>query len=577
MKTRRCPQPSSPTSYKYDELPKDGTFRFLTLLPGVGDAPLECNLHTAKLAGSQFEAISYVWGTKIRDQKILCDGQTVLVTPNLAWVLRRVRLPNKPRTLWADSICIHQDDPEEKGHQVALFGDIYRAAQRVLVCLGPDDKNHGPIACSLMDDVVTILDKTFKRIKMSHDSFRWPNKNDPLLTDQRWKSFRALFECDWFKRSWVVQEVAFARDSRVLWGESTFIWDKVMRTCIWLLCRATILCHGEKFFHTHEGVWDSLGLPSILETLECARNLQLEDQRDRIYAFTKLPQAPRQYTKPWPDYHSSYLDTYRQFAIEYVLARRSTEILDYVCHDDEVLAEIPSWVPLWNVPSCSLGSSLGLRKMSLRTLSIYEPRLTKDGSLRVRGVIFDTVYYASDLCIIASGVACPYAAENDWSTRLQAFLESLSYGQHRGDYSEWKNARESFVMTAQLERIALEDRPQRQTAAETADETNHYYSAIKDYLVSQRFILTERGYMGLAPAVAHKGSLRGIIFGCQTPCVLERTDREQYYKFLGATTLMGKERSMTLGGDETFINTLGVEDSKDWVEWNMKEQDIYLC
>jgi hypothetical protein len=189
--------------YQYVKLPKGDTFRFLTLQPGVGNEPIRCNLHTAKLAGSQFEAISYVWGTPVRDQEILCDSRTMLVTPNLLWVLRRVRLPDKPRTLWADSICIYQDDDEEKGHQVSLFGQIYRAAQRVLVCLGPDEENDGPAVSSLLDEVNNMLEETCRKIDMSIDSFPHPKKNDPLLTDSRWGSFRALLARAWFKRGWV--------------------------------------------------------------------------------------------------------------------------------------------------------------------------------------------------------------------------------------------------------------------------------------------------------------------------------------------------------------------------------------
>ncbi|KAF0324640.1 hypothetical protein GQ607_008079 [Colletotrichum asianum] len=75
-----------------------------------------------------FEAISYVWGTHSRNEIVICDGKRLKITKNLRTALQRVRLPGGTRRLWADSICINQEDPNERGHQVALMGDIYSKA-----------------------------------------------------------------------------------------------------------------------------------------------------------------------------------------------------------------------------------------------------------------------------------------------------------------------------------------------------------------------------------------------------------------------------------------------------------------
>jgi hypothetical protein len=82
--------------------------------------------------------------------------------------------------------------------------------------------------------------------------------------------------------------------------------------------------------------------------------------------------------------------------------------------------------------------------------------------------------------------------------------------------------------------------------------------------------------MGLAPAVVREGALCGIVVGCKTPCILQRTARDKHYKFLGGTTLMGKESFETVAGNNYF-SILGTDKSKDWVDWDVEEQDIYLC
>jgi hypothetical protein len=38
-----------------------------------------------------------------------------------------------------DSICINQDDTNEKSVQVGTMGDIYARAEQVIVCIGADD------------------------------------------------------------------------------------------------------------------------------------------------------------------------------------------------------------------------------------------------------------------------------------------------------------------------------------------------------------------------------------------------------------------------------------------------------
>lgn len=38
--------------------------------------------------------------------------------------------------IWADAVCINQEDPLEQGHQVALMRDIYLLAKQVVVDFG---------------------------------------------------------------------------------------------------------------------------------------------------------------------------------------------------------------------------------------------------------------------------------------------------------------------------------------------------------------------------------------------------------------------------------------------------------
>jgi hypothetical protein len=186
--------------YKYDELPQGNAIRYLTLHAGSGNDPLQCSLHTAPMPETQFEALSYVWGSDVRDQEITCDGRTLALTTNLFRVLQRVRRPDAPRRIWADLICINQENLDEKSYQVAIMGQIYRHACRVLIHMGNDDEGHGPQVCSLLNDLCTSIDDILPTIGEDWDTFPYPKEDDPILTDPRWDSFRLLLDVPWFTR-----------------------------------------------------------------------------------------------------------------------------------------------------------------------------------------------------------------------------------------------------------------------------------------------------------------------------------------------------------------------------------------
>ncbi|KAK7710529.1 hypothetical protein SLS63_012959 [Diaporthe eres] len=68
------------------------------------------------------------------------------------------------RSVWADSVCIDQDNLDEKAHQVQFMGMIYNNASRVLICLGEDDEGHAQKAMSLVKDVSNMVAKTLTKM-----------------------------------------------------------------------------------------------------------------------------------------------------------------------------------------------------------------------------------------------------------------------------------------------------------------------------------------------------------------------------------------------------------------------------
>lgn len=141
--------------------------RYLILLPGKRNDPVRGLLVVApmtKLDCPNFEALSYVWGSKENSTEVAIKSVSdveaaavlenadsvdrtsrrfdsmfgiVRITQNLARALPYLRYLSKPRRLWIDAICINQDDADERSSQVQRMRDVYSLASRVVVWLGP--------------------------------------------------------------------------------------------------------------------------------------------------------------------------------------------------------------------------------------------------------------------------------------------------------------------------------------------------------------------------------------------------------------------------------------------------------
>lgn len=110
-----------------------------------------------------YEAISYTWGDTTKTQLVTLGGLPFAVTSNVYNILEGRCSINGPRLIWIDSICINQDDLQEKSRQVRLMREIYRGAQQVTVCLGDSPDAH--LALYLV-----------MKISWLKDGWKWPEE-----------------------------------------------------------------------------------------------------------------------------------------------------------------------------------------------------------------------------------------------------------------------------------------------------------------------------------------------------------------------------------------------------------------
>ncbi|EMD89161.1 hypothetical protein COCHEDRAFT_1205353 [Bipolaris maydis C5] len=130
----------------YTPLPTDPpTIRLLRLLPGRQEDDINAQLQSYSIAKAQnrYITISYTWGhgEVVPNRLIRCNDKSISISENLFTALRTLRQYDHPILLWADALCINQEDILERTQQVGLMGEIYRNSKETMIWLGEPAAN----------------------------------------------------------------------------------------------------------------------------------------------------------------------------------------------------------------------------------------------------------------------------------------------------------------------------------------------------------------------------------------------------------------------------------------------------
>jgi Heterokaryon incompatibility protein (HET) len=163
---------------------------------------------------------------------VVVSGHEIFVTQNLKNALRNIRKREDPVWMWADAICINQQNDKEKGVQVQMMRDIYKTARIVTVFLGPgtgeghsligEIKRIGDeaVAAGILSLNKELMDLLNDRI----DNSSHKAKKDILeLADQAerdfpWEAYNHFTKNDYWKRVWVFQEFCITAECQILLG-----------------------------------------------------------------------------------------------------------------------------------------------------------------------------------------------------------------------------------------------------------------------------------------------------------------------------------------------------------------------
>ncbi|KAL1628591.1 hypothetical protein SLS56_005823 [Neofusicoccum ribis] len=329
MKTKQ------PAHDLYQPLPHPDSIRLLEIHPGPHSAPLTCHLVLSRLNPStpppSYEAISYVWGSVSARTSLHCNTQALSVTQNLGDALKRFRLPTTPRVVWVDGLCINQADDREKGHHVKRMRLIYKRAARVLVWLG-----HPPDAAMPRKafDAIRALanqhqprDGTAAATWSAADDEKEEDGDDttelssslpppppsPSTSTEHARRHAALapfYGLPWFRRTWVIQEIALARSATLHWGGggggrgggASIAWPAVARATDRIIERKARLAPlhalpGVENAHLMGSLWWAERAEAAADArmsfeelfVKTSKLFLVSDPRDKVYGLLGIP------------------------------------------------------------------------------------------------------------------------------------------------------------------------------------------------------------------------------------------------------------------------------------------------
>jgi hypothetical protein len=189
---------------------------------------IECNIfRTPLVKAGEYIALSYPWGDPTICHLIVLNCCRIDVTVSLEDAIWHFRSATEDLILWADAVCINQDDDDERSSQVRLMRDIYAGTKYVMAWIGNPEADTVS-AYKLVEELgIRILDdfNSGHLMQPTEDTEAWiKSQVSPLFETCPWMALADLYRRPWWSRAWIVQEIALAKEANVRSGDFSLPW-----------------------------------------------------------------------------------------------------------------------------------------------------------------------------------------------------------------------------------------------------------------------------------------------------------------------------------------------------------------
>ncbi|KAM0522533.1 hypothetical protein ACHAPE_002124 [Trichoderma viride] len=294
--------------------------RLLRLCRGIG-SDIACELFQASLCerddAISYEALSYTWGLPDVRENIVVNGKPLSVTVNLYLALQQLRQRDEDRILWIDAVCINQKNLKERSHQVQMMGDIYKQADRVVFWLGSGTDETNVFMKSM---------ELLQRQSIRQQCRSWAREDDrwktlwgeiqlelsfsyekSTLEDLQRQGLKILLDRPWFRRVWILQEVANAKSALLCCGTRS-VSTRVFAIAP-LMLGVSPSAHCQAVLDIMPGIWRETTWwnksNSLYSLLKMFGTSEATESRDLIYALRGISSDASHSKALLPDYEKS--------------------------------------------------------------------------------------------------------------------------------------------------------------------------------------------------------------------------------------------------------------------------------
>ncbi|QDS71202.1 hypothetical protein FKW77_010275 [Venturia effusa] len=601
----------SQSMYDHLRLSTSSSIRLVSITPGYPIDELECQMTVVHDLASApaFEALSYVWGANNGTVGMKINGEKKYITSNLADALSRLRpLPSPTEVqalddserlrrraisahnageekeknvwgafacrineltfekratrslLWIDALCINQDDKAEKTVQVRMMRKIYERADSVNVWLGVVPHGDLRIALSITAQALANFEEEYLYAGVEWKGIEPETVGDSMmahgffLQPDEWAALSRFYDwCAYFKRIWILQEVACSRSATVFANDFQMDWNAVGTAALWLsrkgyeaMCPSLQIVASlwtlTKTSRQEQSTRKSLA-DLMLETVQS----QSTDRRDRVFALLGL-------SSEGEDPLLQALINYDDGSEEATFIKTARYLLDKL-QTLEPLSLASSqiaypgtctWAPAWRGQTFRFKAAYqrtsGSKVYAASRHTLHTCTQTSDiRVLSVHGFNFDTIIFAGERGMAKDPVEGSYFRE------IKAMLE---INKSAYDPAELMHAIQ-MTYTAGVNEI-LKPGPSDNDYLVAGLAFTRYWLGMKPQsgmstdqyrraaaCENRRFVITERGYLGLAPEQAKQGDMVAILYGGELPMILRAIDESGEYQFVGESYVHG--------------------------------------
>ncbi|KIX04163.1 uncharacterized protein Z518_07717 [Rhinocladiella mackenziei CBS 650.93] len=351
--------------------------------------------------------MSHTWGDRCQAERILVNGEAITISRNLAEGLRALsRYPavvDGHLKVWNDFLCLDQQNKVEVQRELKRMPTIFSNAYSVVAWLGP-----------AMEESPLVMD-TLNKFGDVDDHFA---RSEEILTSiprEVWKALAYFLQRPYWRRMWIVQELALAGSQTVLLcGDRSAhlhsLWNLVVAIIenvpwfhrLFATSRGDDGSYYDRFRHETFSVCARLlyvheidrsiqnGTDcDVLQLLDICRGSLQQDDRDKVYSILGLL-PPRVSALIEPDLDKTAHAVYADLARAIIRAMKRLDLLQN-CRIRSGKPMFPTWTPDLRVKSMS--HTLGTRAIMDAGGNLeIEPRFSPDGLFLIcRGVVLDEI------------------------------------------------------------------------------------------------------------------------------------------------------------------------------------------